>query len=558
MALPAGWVRDSSNPNRYEATLKDSAGNPFVVSVDVQTGQRQIYTPIPFGREYIATVNADGELTKSEAWNNISSLGNGEERLKSMVDTSKTAANKAVSEIGTEEQKKRLAEESEYSGLKTAETPPSDPDNPDAGPNSGGGGSTTPAAISSFRTSENFQDVSDIGIIDYPSTIANGQDYMQINICEYKVADVFEGQSDILKLDTSAILGGASLSARSFKKINGYIRLPIPGNLVESNVTGWGESSLNGLAAGLMGAATKAVGGLASGDVGYAGGAVMNAAKTIMTGDSASKNQIRQQLTLGAAAGVIKKLGVQVDAEAFRARATGTVINPNLEMLFNGPKLRSFSFQYKLVARNQTDAKQIRKLIKTLKKTMAPKKAKEQADAFFLGAPNVFQIKFIKGGSENKFLPSFKTCALVNFNVNYTSDGFYSAYWDGQPMSIDITMAFAELTPIYSDNYNLNDDGVGFTDDLDSLENPLFDPTPERTAAAENPPPPRSLTEAEAEKQATRPENRGLTTEEIQTDPGAIALEYNNILKKLADKNLPAEERAKLEQRAQEIHRSKK
>jgi hypothetical protein len=155
-------------------------------------------------------------------------------------------------------------------------------------------------------------------------------------------------------------------------------------------------------------------------------------------------------------------LELQVDAEAYRARATGTVINPNLELLFNGPKLRAFQFSFKMAPRSADEAKQIRGIIKFFKKSMAPKRAVTQDDAFFLGAPNVFRIKFMNGNKESTTLPTLKTCALVNFTVNYTADGFYSAFNDGQPVSVQIDLSFAELTPIYNDNYGPEEDSVGF------------------------------------------------------------------------------------------------
>jgi hypothetical protein len=177
--------------------------------------------------------------------------------------------------------------------------------------------------------------------------------------------------------------------------------------------------------------------------------------------NSGAKAQIQQQLTLNAAASVVKKLGININTEGYRARVTGTVINPNLELLFNGPKLRAFQFSFKMAPRSADEAKHIRGIIKFFKKAMAPKRAVTQDDAFFLGAPNIFRIKFMNGNKESNTLPTLKTCALVNFTVNYTADGFYSAFNDGQPVSVQIDLSFAELTPIYNDNYG-SEDSVGF------------------------------------------------------------------------------------------------
>ena len=39
------------------------------------------------------------------------------------------------------------------------------------------------------------------------------------------------------------------------------------------------------------------------------------------------------------------------------ARSTGQILNPNMELLFNGPSLRTFRFQFKFVPRGPKEAK---------------------------------------------------------------------------------------------------------------------------------------------------------------------------------------------------------
>ena len=58
-----------------------------------------------------------------------------------------------------------------------------------------------------------------------------------------------------------------------------------------------------------------------------------------------------------------------------------------------------------------------------------------------------------------------KTCALTNVSVDYTGGvGRWAAYdGDSQPMTSIVTLAFAELAPIYDSDYkNLSVDEVGF------------------------------------------------------------------------------------------------
>jgi hypothetical protein len=351
--------------------------------------------------------------------------------------------------------------------------------NPDA---AGGNAEDTASpsdSMAALRNVSSFQSEEDkYGNWIYPIKMNLNQDYLIISTYNYQVADVFGGSDGISNIDSGLIFGGANPSQRTLKNVLGSVTLPMPSNISEANQTGWGEDSLNNLAAGLMGGAVGAVDKIGGGDLVGGAANLVDTAKTLFN-SSGAKAQIKQQLTLNAAASVVKKLGVNINAEGYRARVTGTVINPNLELLFNGPKLRAFQFSFKMAPRSADEAKHIRGIIKFFKKSMAPKRAKSggTGDEFFLGAPNIFRIKFMNGKKESNTLPTLKTCALVNFTVNYTADGFYSAFNDGQPISVQIDLSFAELTPIYNDNYG-SEDSVGFpggSGGVDNLENPLFD-----------------------------------------------------------------------------------
>ena len=92
----------------------------------------------------------------------------------------------------------------------------------------------------------------------------------------------------------------------------------------------------------------------------------------------------------------------------------------------------------------------------------------EGGSNFLLGTPDVYRIQYRRGSTtqeEIKGLNKFKTCALTDFSVNYTQ-GRWAAYAaDSQPVSTLITMSFAEIAPIYRDDYetqNFDDDDVGF------------------------------------------------------------------------------------------------
>ena len=50
-----------------------------------------------------------------------------------------------------------------------------------------------------------------------------------------------------------------------------------------------------------------------------------------------------------------------------RSRFSGEVMNPNLELLFNGPTLRTFQFSFIMSARDAGEAASIKKLLISLK-----------------------------------------------------------------------------------------------------------------------------------------------------------------------------------------------
>jgi len=142
-----------------------------------------------------------------------------------------------------------------------------------------------------------------------------------------------------------------------------------------------------------------------------------------------------------------------VGVQNLLSRATGQVLNPNLELLFNGPALRSFNFTFKLSPRSGTEADEVKKIINFFKKNMAVRVVEGN---IFLKSPYVFQIKYWKGTSEHQSINLIKTCALQSCSVDYTPLGSYMTYEDeaATMVSYNISLQFQEIEPVYSDDYD--------------------------------------------------------------------------------------------------------
>ena len=345
---------------------------------------------------------------------------------------------------------------------RTQEITPSQPA-PAQGAQGGTGPNAGPAAeaLSPTTIPEGTFNSGQFVSAKYPLTIENGQDRVVITQFQYKRSQVVQTETQL----------------RNLKKLNGTVTLPMPNDLSEVNSVGWGEDSLSNAAALLMPGLSGLAVSIAGGNFGTAAADVSKLAEAIQ--NKGLSTRIQQSLQVNAAASILKKANVNVNPEAYISRVTSAAINPNLELLFSGPKLRQFSLAYKMVARSKEEATEIRKILRFFKKGMAPQRTQSQEFSFFLGAPNVFRIDFKSGSSDNnlKSIGQFKTCALVAFSANYTPDGFYAAFDDpnvgSQPIAVTMQMGFTELTPVFNDEYDDNAmDDVGpnsFTKDYNVL-----------------------------------------------------------------------------------------
>ena len=218
----------------------------------------------------------------------------------------------------------------------------------------------------------------------------------------------------------------------------GSVRLPISGAIVDANTVGWGQDDLDPLA---IGAAKMFRDGALKG-LGTVGGNAEDMVNQI----TSNMEDAKQGFVTGLMAEAINK-----PVDALLSRTTGSIKNPNVELLFNGVSLRPFNFSFKMSARTQKEALIIKQIIYFFKKGMA---AKQTKSGFFLKKPYVFQIEYKHNGKNHPGMNLIKQCALQNFGVNYVPDGQYAAHSDGNLTAYEISMQFTELDPLYFDDYD--------------------------------------------------------------------------------------------------------
>lgn len=126
---------------------------------------------------------------------------------------------------------------------------------------------------------------------------------------------------------------------------------------------------------------------------------------------------------------------------------TGRVVNPQLEMLYTSPVLRRFTFDFRMVPRNQDEAASINAIIYLLKLYSAPIIPDNSTGRYFI-PPAQFEIEFYTGTNDlNTNLFRTKKCVLSSINIDYAPNGF-ATFYDGTPVETRMQLTFQETAII--------------------------------------------------------------------------------------------------------------
>ena len=236
-----------------------------------------------------------------------------------------------------------------------------------------------------------------------------------------------------------------------------YVELPIPQDVNDSNSVTWSDDNMNIFQiAGLA-----AVSSIAKGEFSFED--AKNLIQAGIANDALGGEDLKDNLTAIISGKAIDALGNNVNTGSALGRQTGSILNSNLELLFNGVNLRTFPFSINFSPRNAGESQMVKYIIRAFKSSMAAKKNSEVAQGgAFLSAPDVFSLEYRHQSTTHPFLNSFKHCALTGMNVNYTQSGTYATYGDGTPVNLRMNLTFKELNPIYFEDYTGDVPGVGY------------------------------------------------------------------------------------------------
>ena len=324
-----------------------------------------------------------------------------------------------------------------------------------------------------------------------PDTDPGAQGSQPINVREIttrvnfgeQLYNVFRKEEDRVKpVELQRIEEGGSMVGNQLK---GSVMLPMP-KVVDTNGCEWGESELNVFGLTAVQAAEQGMDFLGNQMFGRLTGnkridkiqgldieqedkrAIEAITSRAQRGGNLAKRfkGITSALSQAVVAENAARItGQTISQDQFLARTSGRVLNPNAELLFQGPVLRDFNFDFLMIARSEQEGKEIRKIIRWFKSGMAPK----FNNATFLQTPDVFTLEYKNGTrpgdvlkTVNRFSPG--GLALRTIAVDYAPSGYWSAYQDSQPVAIKMSLNFAELRPIYEQDQSQDGtiDTVGY------------------------------------------------------------------------------------------------
>ena len=262
--------------------------------------------------------------------------------------------------------------------------------------------------------------------------------------------------------DMTTRLNKGFASDSSFKEaIKYYVHLPIPANINDTSACQWGADTMNFFEMAGLGIGAAVVGGENAEET-------RRVASEALTGNiniPGLNPDLRKNFTASISGLALNALGSNVSARSVLSRSTGQVLNSNTELLFEGVALRTFPFDMTFTPRSPEEAKVVKDIIRSFKKSMSAKQGASgnegSSGKLFLSAPDIFLLRYLHQGKDHPYLNAFKPCALTQLTTNYTGAGVYSTYNDGTPVQIKLRMVFKEINPIYQEDYDEQEAGPG-------------------------------------------------------------------------------------------------
>ena len=256
------------------------------------------------------------------------------------------------------------------------------------------------------------------------------------------------------------------------------VYLYMPEDVSSSFAADWGDKSFTNVQRDAL----RLAGATAAGRAGAAGAAVIDAARNA----GGRVNSLIAQAVTSGINNLPGNIGGVNNINQTLGSTVGTVLNPNVELLFNSFGLRKFNHTWKFAPQSEPEAAEIKKIYNTFKKASLPRygtegnelfgkikegllgreddagKATRNVDRLFninnnyIGVPNLVQVKYKKGTDLHPWLPVWKLAVITGVEINFTPDGTFATYDDGSPVATSMTVSFQETKLVYGNEIKVD------------------------------------------------------------------------------------------------------
>jgi hypothetical protein len=119
---------------------------------------------------------------------------------------------------------------------------------------------------------------------------------------------------------------------------------------------------------------------------------------------------------------------------------TGMVRNPHLTTIFEGVRLKTYQFNWKLAPKSAEEARVLNRMFTHIKGYMHPKII---GGGFALEYPFIANVTF--EGPPSAVMPNVKDSFITRMDINGAGSGIPAFYKDGQPVTVELQLAFQEI-----------------------------------------------------------------------------------------------------------------
>jgi len=140
---------------------------------------------------------------------------------------------------------------------------------------------------------------------------------------------------------------------------------------------------------------------------------------------------------------------------------SGRVVNPQMEMLYQSPNFREFTFDFRLIPRTQSDTQKILNIIRYFKYFSAPTFCGATTGRYYVPPARFAFTFFDNSGQPNDFLFRSKQCVVTNIAVDYAPNG-YATHSDGSPVEVRLSVQLQETAMITAADLDLDEGGLNY------------------------------------------------------------------------------------------------